>query len=596
MKKSARFNYIILLYLSGIVVFTLFRVAETLVYCSLVTVQGVTGSLYLTALWKGFRFDTAVSTYILALPLLLIVIGELARIRKSWYYATAHYIAMVLYTVAFFACAADIPYFCYFFQRLDAQVLTMNESMPVVIDMIFSEPTYLLYFFVFLVVAVGWWFLGRLIYRRVLKAHLGSEMPYKWAIPMAAVLLLGWFTGMRGHLTDKPPLRAEHAVFCSNSYLNQIGLNPVFTFLKSAGAIMNDRNHPIELIDPETAREVYESREDKAASGGILLPNNTHVVVVIMESMATEKTMLGSHPEASLTPCLDSLMHLGITFTQAWSAGTQTYNGVYSTLYGHPAIFKRHTMHGSSTVPRMWGLPQNMQCSGYSTAFFMAHQGYFDGMESFLYSNGYDKVFEQNSYPEEEWVNSYGVPDHVLFGHAIDYLNEALKYAQKLPFYYYHTSMSGVNFDMQKFLEAADGKIKNLAGVKFNYPDLYMFQRCLRACGCKYDITWGIDEWFAGAVALGAKSAIGSTYNYAAGIYYKIWDAVKRGDLKASEKGMKKVCDVVDILVEYGGVAGGKAMCAVWGVDLGTVRQPLKALTDAEKKAIVARLKKIGYK
>ena len=31
MKKSARFNYIILLYLAGIVVFTLFRVAETLV-------------------------------------------------------------------------------------------------------------------------------------------------------------------------------------------------------------------------------------------------------------------------------------------------------------------------------------------------------------------------------------------------------------------------------------------------------------------------------------------------------------------------------------------------------------------------------------
>ena len=84
----------------------------------------------------------------------------------------------------------------------------------------------------------------------------------------------------------------------------------------------------------------------------------------------------------------------------------------------------------------------------------------------------------------------------------IDYLNEALKYAQKTPFYYYHTSMSGVTFDMQKFLEAADGKIKNLAGVKFNYPDLYMYQRCIRCLGGKYDITWGIDEWFAGAVAL----------------------------------------------------------------------------------------------
>ena len=178
----------------------------------------------------------------------------------------------------------------------------------------------------------------------------------------------------------------------------------------------------------------------------------------------------------------------------------------------------------------------------------------------------------------------------------IDYINEALKYAQKLPFYYYHTSMSGVTFDMEAFLKAADGKIKNLAGIKFNYPDLYMYQRCIRACGGKYDITWGIDEWFAGAVALGAKSAIGSTYNYSAGLYYKIWDAVKKGDLKTSEKYMKKVCDIVDILVEFGGVAAGKAMCAVHGVDLGTVRVPLKALTDAQKADIVKRLKKIGYK
>ena len=65
----------------------------------------------------------------------------------------------------------------------------------------------------------------------------------------------------------------------------------------------------------------------------------------------------------------------------------------------------------------------------------------------------------------------------------VAYLKEALKTSTKLPFYYYHTGMSGVNFDMEKFLLAADGKIKNLAGIKFNYPDLYMYQRCLRCLG-----------------------------------------------------------------------------------------------------------------
>ena len=108
--------------------------------------------------------------------------------------------------------------------------------------------------------------------------------------------------------------------------------------------------------------------------------------------------------------------------------------------------------------------------------------------------------------------------------------------------------------------------------------------------------TCALPIWFAGAVALGAESAIGSTYNYSAGIYYKIWDAVKKGDLKTSQKLMKKVCDIVDILVEFGGVAAGKAMCAVHGVDLGTVRVPLKPLTKEQKAGIVSRLKKIGYK
>ncbi len=166
----------------------------------------------------------------------------------------------------------------------------------------------------------------------------------------------------------------------------------------------------------------------------------------------------------------------------------------------------------------------------------------------------------------------------------IDYINSVLVAAPNLPFYYYHTGMSGVTFDMETFLEKADGKIPQLAGIKFNYPDLYMFQRCLRACGGKYDITWGIDEWFAGALACGAKSAIGSTYNYSAPLYYGIWDAYKRGDQEAIDKGMAKVCRIVDLLVKHGGVVGGKAMMAIHGLDMPTVRPPLTNLTPEARK------------
>jgi len=175
----------------------------------------------------------------------------------------------------------------------------------------------------------------------------------------------------------------------------------------------------------------------------------------------------------------------------------------------------------------------------------------------------------------------------------VEYIAAVASRSPELPFYYYHTTMSGVTLPMPKFLEAADGRIPNLAGIKFNSPDLYEYQNCLRVCGGKYDIVWGVDEFLAGAIVLGARAAIGSTYNYAAPLYLQIWKDVETGDLDSAREGMAKVCRIVDLLVRYGGVAAGKAMMAIHGIDVGDIRLPLRALTAAEKKDIVASLKEI---
>ena len=176
----------------------------------------------------------------------------------------------------------------------------------------------------------------------------------------------------------------------------------------------------------------------------------------------------------------------------------------------------------------------------------------------------------------------------------IDYINSVISdTAPDLPFYYYHTSMSGVTFDMEKFLIAADGRIPQLAGIKFNYPDLYMYQRCLRACGGKYDIPWGIDEWFSGAIASGAHSAVGSTYNYAAPVYYDIWKAYGEGNYDGVKHGMQKVVEIVDVLNKFGGVAAGKAMMKYHNIDVGDPRLPVDAITAENKKECVDALERI---
>ncbi len=427
--KCARFNYLICIYLLGMVFFTAFRIAETAAYCAQTSSTVQLDGLYWKALWMGFRFDTTVSCYLLALPLVLMIVGEMARIRVRGFYAFIHYLLMALYSVAFFACAADIPYFCYFFNRLDAVALSWTEDFGTSASMIFSEPKYWLYIGLFFAAAVSWWLLGRILYKRLLLPNLEEHLPYAWSIPLTTALLCLGFIGMRGKLS-KIPIRVGTAYFCNNPFLNQIGLNPVFTFAKSIEDSGKSRNQPVELIDLATAQTVVQdflsqpTDDSILAQGRMHLPEGTNVVLVLMESMSAEKTSLAS--EKSLSPCLDSLMALSLTFSQAWSAGIHTHNGIYSSLYGHPAILSRHLMR-SSPIPQVCGLPQRLHEAGYSTTFLLAHDEDFDGMRGFLYQNGFDRVVGQRCYPKHEVVGTWGIPDHSLFDHALEHCDSIAK-------------------------------------------------------------------------------------------------------------------------------------------------------------------------
>ena len=174
-----------------------------------------------------------------------------------------------------------------------------------------------------------------------------------------------------------------------------------------------------------------------------------------------------------------------------------------------------------------------------------------------------------------------------------DYCAEAASSAPELPFYYYHTMNSGLNLSMVRFLELADGRIPNLAGIKFNHHNLYEYQNCLYACGGKYDIIYGVDEFFAGALAVGAQCFIGSTYNYSAVLYHRIWEAFREGDWETVKKNMRKVCRGVDLLVENGGLPAGKAMMLIKGIDCGNARLPLKQLTRNQRRGIADSLLQI---
>lgn len=180
--------------------------------------------------------------------------------------------------------------------------------------------------------------------------------------------------------------------------------------------------------------------------------------------------------------------------------------------------------------------------------------------------------------------------------HLVDFCRQVAGVVPDLPFYYYHIpALTGGYFSMYEFLQMADGQIPNLAGIKFTHSDIMDFHASSRYGDGKYALLWGMDEAMLSGLAVGAKAAVGSTYNYAAPLYNQIIQAFEKGDLAAAQKKQEQAVRMVQLLVKYGGTSAGKGFMKIIGLDCGWFRPPLFPITDDQLRSLEAELQDIGF-
>ena len=165
-----------------------------------------------------------------------------------------------------------------------------------------------------------------------------------------------------------------------------------------------------------------------------------------------------------------------------------------------------------------------------------------------------------------------------------------------MPFYYYHIPvLTGVGFDMYDLLKAVDGKVPNFAGVKYTHEDFMDFLSCMHFQNGKYDMLWGRDENMLSALVLGTKGAVGSTFNYAAPLYYDLIDAFNNGDLKKAQQLQQQSIDMIRLLGKYGGIATGKAYMKLIGIDCGEFRLPVKNMNAEQFEGFKKDVEQINF-
>ncbi|HLO89885.1 MAG TPA: LTA synthase family protein [Lentimicrobium sp.] len=461
------------IYVLSIAQFLVFRILFFIIGIENIDSISDNSQMIAGAFLMGVRFDIVICGYLLLLPFIILSIIDFTGDYRKIFTKVAFYLVLVLFTIAFLINAADIPYFNQFFSRLSISAFQWFDSPVFVIKMILEEPLYWLYLLPFFVLTSLYFILLKKLFHKFQVPGNGKLIT---RLALTLVFLGIMLIGIRGRISEKAPIKVGTAYNTDSPFINQLGLNPVFTLMQSYLENLDNRNQVIRLIDDKEAIVNIQHYLDIEKSNDYyplyreVIPdtiskNKPNVIIVIMESMTASKMRRHGNTD-NLTPFLDSLAENSYYFDSIYTAGIHTYNGVFSTLFSYPAIFRQQPMRESKML-QYNGISETLSALGYSTSYFTTHDGQFDNIEGFLISNHFDEVISVDDYPEDAIKTTLGVPDDYLFRYNINHLNDLA--ATGKPFF--ATFMTASNHGPYYIPEYYKPRNEDVRDQAFEYAD-----------------------------------------------------------------------------------------------------------------------------
>src|SRR5690554_1403374 len=175
----------------------------------------------------------------------------------------------------------------------------------------------------------------------------------------------------------------------------------------------------------------------------------------------------------------------------------------------------------------------------------------------------------------------------------VKYCEEIACGAPDLPFYFYHIpALNGVFLPMLPFLKAADGRIPNLAGIKYTLESLYEYNQCMLYENGKFDMLHGQDKTILSALVMGgAQGGISGTGSYIGNALVGVIDEYNQGNLEKAVDHQNFAQEVINVIARYrGNIVAGKRIMKLLGLDLGINRTPFQNISDSRSEEHTSEL------
>lgn len=253
-----------------------------------------------------------------------------------------------------------------------------------------------------------------------LRSHLNQSIGY--------VIFMGGlgFLGLRGGL-QKLPISPTDGFYSSEMVNNFAALNKPYYLIYS---IINSKNIQLNINDADIQKFQDDYHQHDCQNDSIEAAwKNKNIILLAVEGWSMDMVNY-LMPMAHVTPFFDSLASCSLRYTNAFSTGFRTDQGLMSIISGVPSIQGINMPTQMDHVSHFPSLARVLKKSGRSTSFIYGGDLNFSNLYNYLLVMGFDTIIRDKSFKSNENLTAWGVPDHLTVVKAVDVIHD-----QNAPFF-----------------------------------------------------------------------------------------------------------------------------------------------------------------
>lgn len=310
----------------------------------------------------------------------------------------------------------DIAYFPYIKKRSTADILKQaggQTDLSTLLPQYLKEYWYVLLIFIALIIFLVYFY----------KKIKNKPIQYTHNLKHSTALLLVWLfacsltvLGIRGGFQRVPIDVVDAGLYTTPKNISLL-VNSPFTILKSMD---KDELKPLnfEFKNP-SLEQVYnpvQTFNNKSFQ-------KLNVVVIMLESFAKEYTKLGKIK--SYTPFLDSLMDYSLTFSNAFSNGHKSIEGIPAIVSSMPSLMENPIINSTYANNIYESFPTHLKPEGYTCAFFHGGTNGTMNFDSYALQAGYDYYYGRTEYNNDaDFDGFWGITDEPFYYFSIKKMSE----------------------------------------------------------------------------------------------------------------------------------------------------------------------------